>query len=142
MKLQPRSTTQTQTKKKKSGFTLIEVIAVLVLLGILAAIAVPRYIDMAENAKDRAIDAGIAEMNGREALTWGQAMLYTGGYAAYGGDKKIQENITTTPDIGTEYKVAVTNALAGTIQFQGAPATALGLTRVASTATSPGIWTR
>jgi len=39
----------TQAKKKKNGFTLIEVIAVLVLLGILAAVAVPKYVDMSES---------------------------------------------------------------------------------------------
>ena len=61
--------TLTQTKKKKGDFTLIEVIAILVLLGILTAVALPRYIDMAANARDRAVDAGIAELNSREALT-------------------------------------------------------------------------
>ena len=57
--------TNSNTTKKKKGFTLIEVIAVLVLLGILAAIAIPGYIDLTANAETRALEAGIAEMNGR-----------------------------------------------------------------------------
>src|SRR5690625_4936190 len=59
----------------RSGFTLIEVIAVLVLLGILTAIAIPKYIDLSEAAKERAFDAAVAELNGREALAWGKTML-------------------------------------------------------------------
>ena len=123
---------------------MIEVIAVLVLLGILAAIAVPKYIDMADNAKDRALDAGIAELNGREALAWGQQMLATAGYTA-SSEALIQTAVGTdlNQGSGTDYTFFVTGTTAGNMKFQSYPdPTALSLTRTVSTATAPATWSR
>ena len=35
-----------QKKRNQKGFTLIEIIAVLVILGVLAAVAIPKYQDL------------------------------------------------------------------------------------------------
>ncbi len=45
----------------EEGFTLIEIIAVIIILGIMAAVAVPKFFDMQEDAKQAAINGALAE---------------------------------------------------------------------------------
>lgn len=46
-------------RKIQAGFTLIELVIVIVVLGILAVVAVPRYVDLAQTARDAVIDGAI-----------------------------------------------------------------------------------
>lgn len=43
-----------RTNPKRSGFTLIELVVVIIIIAILAAIAVPKFIDRASEARDAA----------------------------------------------------------------------------------------
>lgn len=64
------------------GFTLIELIIVMVILGIMAAVAVPRYLDSISNAEESAEDAVISAI--RSGLKQAaNDSLYTNGRASW-----------------------------------------------------------
>lgn len=44
----------------EKGFTMIEIIAVLIILGVLAAVAVPKFLDLVEEAEDKALNGAVA----------------------------------------------------------------------------------
>ena len=45
------------TKSPRAGFTFIELIAVIVILGILAGVAIPRFLNLREKADQAAVDS-------------------------------------------------------------------------------------
>ena len=68
--------------KSRNGFTLIELIIVMVILGIMAAVAVPRYLDSISNAEEAAEDAVISAI--RSGLTqYANNSLYESGRAEW-----------------------------------------------------------
>ena len=68
--------------KSRNGFTLIELIIVMVILGIMAAVAVPRYLDSISNAEEAAEDAVISSI--RAGLTqYANNSLYSSGRAEW-----------------------------------------------------------
>ncbi len=61
--------------KKQKGFTLIELIIVLVLLGIVAAIAIPKYLDLTSQAKEKALKGNLSNIRGTISMQYSKSIL-------------------------------------------------------------------
>jgi len=86
-------------RRLSSGFTLVELLVVVVILGVLAAIAIPQFASNTEDAKLAALDSSLAEMRNSVELYYHQHN------AAYPGAKKYTDGsaATTTADADTAF---------------------------------------
>jgi MSHA pilin protein MshA len=101
--------------RNQKGFTMIELVMVIVILGILAAVAIPRFIDLQSNAQQAAVD-GIAG-----SLATASSVNYAG-CAAMGNVVTANKCIAVAKcsDISTALTPALTLGAAGATAVEGA----------------------
>jgi prepilin-type N-terminal cleavage/methylation domain-containing protein len=94
--------------RNQKGFTLIEIIAVLVILGILAAVAIPRFMDLTTVASDKAAMQAVAEGKSRLSNQFAKSLLeqtstalttLAGAAATDAGDYRITYTVQGTSGV-------------------------------------------
>ena len=118
----------------QKGFTLIELISVMVIISVMATVVIKKFDVLSDTASQRALVAGIGELNAREDLTWINMRLSTTGWT---NDADLFTGVDT--DLGGNYIwTAGPNTLGGTLSFDSEFQI---LNRSASTASTWDRWT-
>lgn len=97
-------------KKNKKGFTLVELMVVVAIIGILVAIAVPIYNASQKNAKANACKANLRTINGAISMYYLEKESYPANVAALQTDDYLQS--TPTCPEGGDYTIDETDHIA------------------------------
>jgi prepilin-type N-terminal cleavage/methylation domain-containing protein len=115
------------------GFTMLEVVAVMVIMGVMASFGLKKLDQGSHTAADHFVKSGLREMNTRETLVWTQIKLSNSGWV---NDSELFSKLDT--DLGHHFKwTAAPDASGGILQFRSK---SISLTRTASSNTSAGNW--
>lgn len=83
--------------KKQGGFTLIELVVVIVILGILAVTAAPRFLNLQDDARNATLEGLRGAMQGAAGIVYGRAAIN----GVEGTSSSTVSGAVGNPDIAT-----------------------------------------
>ena len=119
--------------RNQHGFTLIEMISVMIIMGVIASVAIQKFEVLSDTAAEQALKVGERELNVRETLTWTDIKISSAGWI---NDDEIFAKMDT--DLGADYKWNPEPTVdGGTLHFKSKPKV---LNRTHSTSIYAGNW--
>jgi MSHA pilin protein MshA len=85
--------------QKEFGFTIVELVIIIVIISILAAIAIPRFLDLSSNAKIATLENIAGNM--RSIISIVKANAYANGFTKSTSDPIDQSSYLIETEIGT-----------------------------------------
>ena len=118
----------------QKGFTLIELISVLVIMSVIISVAIKKFDLLTDNASITALNVGVRELNTQESLIWIQMKLSDTGWTA---DLDVY-NAVVGESLGAGYSWNPDpNISGGTLHYNSQ---SVSLIRNKSSGKTPGSW--
>ena len=119
----------------QKGFTLIELISVMIIMGVVASVSIQRFDLVADSTNQRILHTAVKELNIRESLIWSNTKISLDGYTT---DEDIFAAVETNLGSGFKWNPDPPDRVTGGIlTFKTA---SKNLDRQESTQSSAGRW--